>query len=84
VIVALFTGVRCSDLVALKGSDFDLAESLGLHSQGDCPGRVDDVKTEYSEAPLALDPAWAEVIFERRRILAERVGFKPPLSGLPA
>jgi integrase len=30
-------------------------------------GRVDDVKTEYSEAPLPLDPALAEVIFEWRR-----------------
>jgi integrase len=30
-------------------------------------GRLDDVKTEYSEAPLPLDPALAEVIFEWRR-----------------
>jgi integrase len=30
-------------------------------------GRVDDVRTEYSEAPLPLDPALAEVIFEWRR-----------------
>jgi len=41
---------------------FRLGKSLPLHSPGFVAGRVDDVKTEYSEAPLPLDPALAEVI----------------------
>ena len=67
VILALCTGVRCSELVALKWSDFDW-ENLSVYiRRAIVSGRVDDVKTEYSEAPLPLDPALAEVIFEWRR-----------------
>lgn len=48
-------------------SDFDW-ENLSIHiRRAIVAGRVDDVKTEYSEAPLPLDPALAEVIFEWRR-----------------
>jgi integrase len=67
VILALCTGGRCSELVALKWSDFDW-QNLSVHiRRAIVSGRVDDVKTEYSEAPLPLDPALAEVIFEWRR-----------------
>jgi len=59
VILALCTGVRCSELVALKWSDFDW-ENLSVYiRRAIVSGRVDDVKTEYSEAPLPLDPALA-------------------------
>jgi integrase len=67
VILALCTGVRCSELVALKWSDFDWANLSVYIRRAIVSGRVDDVKTEYSEAPLPLDPALAEVIFEWRR-----------------
>ena len=65
--VALCTGVRCSELVALKWSDFDWQNLSVYIRRAIVSGRVDDVKTEYSEAPLPLDPALAEVIFEWRR-----------------
>jgi integrase len=67
VILALCTGVRCSKLVALKWSDFDWQNLSVYIRRAIVAGRVDDVKTEYSEAPLPLDPALAEVIFEWRR-----------------
>jgi len=67
VILALCTGVRCSELVALKWSDFDWGNLSVYIRRAIVSGRVDDVKTEYSEAPLPLDPALAEVIFEWRR-----------------
>jgi integrase len=67
VILALCTGVRCSELAALKWSDFDW-QNLSLYiRRAIVSGRVDDVKTEYSEAPLPLDPALAEVILEWKR-----------------
>jgi len=67
VILALCTGVRCSELAALKWSDFDW-ENLSVYiRRAIVSGHVDDVKTEYSEAPLPLDPALAEVIFEWKR-----------------
>ncbi len=52
VILALCTGVRCSELVALKWSDFDW-QNLSLYSPAIVAGRLDDVKTEYSEGPAA-------------------------------
>ena len=67
VILALCTGVRCSELVALKWSDFDWQNPSVYIRRAIVAGRVDDVKTEYSETPLPLDPALAEVIFEWRR-----------------
>jgi len=67
VIVALCTGVRCSELAALKWSDFDWQNLSVYIRRAIVSGRLDDVKTEYSEAPLPLDPALAEVIFGWRR-----------------
>jgi len=67
VILALCTGVRCSELAALKWSDFDWQDLSVYIRQAIVSGRLDEVKTEYSEAPLPLDPALAEVIFEWRR-----------------
>jgi len=54
-------------MVALKWSDFDWQNLSVYIRRAIVAGRVDDVKTEYSEAPLPLDPALAEVIFEWRR-----------------
>ena len=65
VIVALCTGVRCSELAALKWSDFDW-QNLSLYirrnrvwSSGRCENGI------LGSAPL--DPALAVVIFEWRR-----------------
>src|SRR5467141_3189522 len=52
VILALCTGVRCSELVALKWSDFDCKTSVYIR-RAIVAGRLDDVKTEYSEGPAA-------------------------------
>jgi integrase len=67
VILALCTGVRCSELAALKWSDFDWQDLSVYIRRAIVSGRLDDVRTEYSEAPLPLDPALAEVIFEWKR-----------------
>src|SRR5258708_21930810 len=67
VILALCTGVICSELAALKWSDFDWQNLSVYIRRAIVSGRLDDVKTEDSEAPLPLDPALAEVIFEWRR-----------------
>jgi integrase len=66
-ILALCSGVRCSELAALKWSDFDWQDLSVSIRRAIVSGRPDDVKTEYSEAPLPLDPALAEVIFEWKR-----------------
>ena len=68
-VLALCTGLRCSELAALKWSDFDWVNSCLCISRAMVHGHIDDVKTEYSEASLPLDPDLAEVILGWKRIL---------------
>lgn len=66
-ILALCTGLRCSELTALKWSDFDWVNSCLSVSRAMVRGHLDDVKTEYSEASLPLDPALVDVILGWKR-----------------
>ena len=67
VILALCTGMRCSELVALRWSDIDWPNRSVHVRRAMVSGRLDDVKTEYSQAPVPMDPALAEVILGWRR-----------------
>jgi integrase len=58
--LAMCLGLRVSEVLALKWSDFDF-ENLTLEVvRGVVHGRISDVKTEYSEDLLPLDGAFAE------------------------
>jgi integrase len=59
VALSIATGLRCSELFALKWSDFDWANSTMFVKRAIVDGVVDDVKTKYSKAGLPLDPALA-------------------------
>jgi integrase len=62
VIVALGTGLRCSELFALKWEDINWDElTLSVH-RAIVDGVVGDVKTKYSLCGLPLDPALADVL----------------------
>lgn len=67
VIVALSTGLRCSELFALKWLDFDWEQLTVLVRRAIVDGVVGDVKTKYSQSGLPLDPALAEVLFAWKR-----------------
>jgi integrase len=67
VIVALSTGLRCSELFALKWLDFNWEQMTVLVRRAIVDGVVGDVKTKYSESGLPLDPALAEVLFTWKR-----------------
>ena len=57
----------CSELLGLQWQDFDW-ENLRVHVQrAVVHGRVGDVKTEYRNDYLPLDPALAEVFLNWRR-----------------
>ena len=61
--VAMCLGLRVSEVLALKWSDFDF-DNLTLEVvRGVVHGRISDVKTEYSEDQLPLVSAFAEVMF---------------------
>jgi integrase len=84
--VAMCLGLRVSEVLALKWSDFDF-ENLTLQVvRGVVHGRISDVKTEYSEDLLPLDSAFAEVILDWEKRCPNSEGnwvFPNPNSGQP-
>jgi integrase len=60
--VAMCLGLRVSEVLALKWSDFDFENSTLQVVRGVVHGRVSDVKSEYSEDELPLDSAFGEVM----------------------
>jgi integrase len=67
VITALSTGLRCSELFALKWVDFDWDRLTILVQRAIVDGVVGDVKTKYSHSGLPLDPVLAEILFTWKR-----------------
>ena len=62
VIFALSTGLRCSELFALKWLDFNWDQLTVLVRRAIVDGVVGEVKTKYSRSGLPLDPALAAVL----------------------
>lgn len=62
VALGIATGLRCSELFALKWGDFDWANSTMFVRRAIVDGVVDVVKTKYSKAGLPLNPALAEML----------------------
>lgn len=67
VVTALSTGLRCSELFALKWLDIDWERLTLLVRRAIVDGVVGDVKTKYSQSGLPLDPVLAEIIFTWKR-----------------
>ncbi len=67
VILDLATGLRCSELFALKWCDVIWDHLTLLVRRGIVDTVVSDVKTEYSRAGMPLDPALAEVLLNWQR-----------------
>jgi integrase len=67
VIVALGTGLRCSELFALKWEDIHWEELILSVRRAIVDGVVGDVKTKYSESGLPLDPTLAEILLNWQR-----------------
>jgi integrase len=54
--VAQYLGLRVSEILALQWSDINFGELTMRVTRGGVDGVVDEVKTEYSEDELPLDP----------------------------
>jgi len=67
VVVALSTGLRCSELFALKWLDVDWERLTLLVRRAIVDGVVGDVKTKYSQSGLPLDPVLSEILFAWKR-----------------
>lgn len=67
VITALSTGLRCSELFALRWLDVDWDGLSILVRRAIVDGVVGELKTKYSQSGLPLDPALAEILFTWKR-----------------
>src|SRR6267143_6915887 len=74
VILALATGLRCSELFGLKWCDVLWDELTLLVRRAIVNGVENEVKTKYSNAGMPLDPALAKVLMNWRR----KTRFKNP------
>jgi integrase len=79
-------GLRPSEIMALRWSDFDLDTLTVLIDRGVVHGRVADAKTEYSKDRVPLDSSLAEILLkhkERCQFTAEDWVFANPRTGRP-
>jgi integrase len=68
VVMALSTGLRCSELFALKWHDVEWEKLTLLVRRAIVDGVVGEVKTKYSQSGLPLDPVLAEILFTWKRL----------------
>jgi integrase len=61
-IVAMCTGLRVSEVLALRWEHIDFKAGVMLIQQGVVNGRIGKVKTEASQDEVPLDPAFAAVL----------------------
>jgi len=86
VLVAQCLGLRVSEVMALKWSDFDFTSLTVRVQRGIVQGRVNDVKTEYSNDDLPLDSTFAETMLDwkaRCPVTSEGWVFPNPETGRP-
>ncbi len=66
-VVAMCLGLRASELVGLQWGDFDWKNRQVMIQRGVVIGRVDEVKTRYSNKAIPLDPVLASMLLSYRR-----------------
>ncbi len=81
VIVAMCTGLRVSEILALRWEHIDLNARVMLVQQGVVNGRIGRVKTEASQDEVPLDPAFAEVLRKLKGDQKAGLVFRSPVTG---
>ena len=61
-IVAICTGLRVSEVLALRWEHIDFSAGVILVQQGVVSGRIGKVKTEASQDEIPIDPAFAQTL----------------------
>jgi len=64
VYIAQCLGLRVSEIAALRWDDFDFEKNQLLVQRSFVSGRVDDVKTEYSQDYVPLHPSLSQIALE--------------------
>jgi integrase len=82
-IVAMCTGLRVSEILALRWEHIDFGTGAMLVQQGVVNGRIGRVKTEASQDEVPLDPAFASLLLNWKGSKTEGLVFPSPLTGRP-
>jgi integrase len=80
-IVAMCTGMRISEVLALRWEHIDFKAGAMLVQQGVVNGRIGKVKTEASNDEIPLDPAFADVLLKLKGDRSEGLVFPSPVTG---
>jgi integrase len=81
VIVAMCTGLRVSEVLALRWEHIDFEAGSMMVQQGVVNGRIGKVKTEASQDEVPLDPAFAEVLIGWKGDRSEGLVFPSHVTG---
>jgi len=80
-LVTMCTGLRVSEVLALRWEHIDFEAGAMLVQQGVVNGRIGKVKTEASHDEVPLDPAFAEVLKKQKGDKTEGLVFPSPVTG---
>ncbi|MGO9338422.1 MAG: tyrosine-type recombinase/integrase [Terracidiphilus sp.] len=80
-IVAMCTGLRVSEILALRWEHIDFNAGAMMVQQGVVNGRIGRVKTEASQDEVPLDPAFAEVLLKWKGDRTEGLVFPSHITG---
>ena len=81
VIVAMCTGMRVSEVLALRWEHIDFKAGAMLVQQGVVNGRIGKVKTEASNDYIPLDPAFAQTLLDLKGDKSEGLVFPSHITG---
>ena len=81
VIVAMCTGMRVSEVLALRWEHIDFKAGSMMIQQGVVNGRIGKVKTEASHDEVPLDPSFADVLLSRKGDRTEGLVFPSHVTG---
>jgi integrase len=81
VIVAMCTGMRVSEVLALCWEHIDFEVGVMLVQQGVVNGRIGKVKTEASNDYIPLDPTFAQILLDWKGDHSTGLVFASPITG---
>jgi integrase len=81
VIVAMCTGMRVSEVLALRCEHIDFKTGAMLIQQGVVNGRIGKVKTEASNDYIPLDPAFAQILLDWKGEKSNGLVFPSHITG---
>ena len=80
-IVAMCTGLRVSEILALRLEHIDFEAGVMLVQQGVVNGRIGKVKTEASHDEVPLDPAFSEILLQWKGDRTDGLVFPSHITG---